>query len=892
MKSSMLLAAAALLVGLAGGAFAVSVETTVTPANIKDQMQGRLTVSVTDAGGLAQFTIRVKGRAGEESRFLQQPTLILVKDGKTLARCPVARMEEKGDVVFSFSVSANLLDNFRFELADIAHIKQKDKQGKEEWIGMPSGNFMTFPLGAFVKQRKAKTASPPDKKQPQGPPRIDVIGAGETALEIARTTKDSDAKWMAIRILGNLRYERAIPLLLASLSDPHHYVRSNAARALGDMRVKAAAKPLTRLLKTEVNGGVVQQTSLALTLLRHSDALPALKAAAKHEDVQTRMWVLQAIGGLGGKNDVAFLARSLLNDPSSSVQRSAAQAIEQITGADFGFPRRSGPSDPDAGLKQARTWWEKHKGEFKEQEQAAQEGPLTYGVTPWRPGEPLPPAASGETDMKRDSLLAAPPGAPGRKASDPLGSLPDHRGFCLFDLGEPLVRGHEQGESPLYPPVQAICQRERERSPGRRVLSDGPVAEGWRGLFPSIRQADRPDGVAAAGPSLDPGRASLGVRRQPRRRHGGGGLLAGLRPDRHRASGPGPGPADGPAVGRGRRGHNLLPRAAVPLPLVFPVHPRLLARDAGSGFADCRLLLGAAAPALANGRRLGPLRGNLRPDQSDCRLDLGTPVLAGRAAPAMRVPPRPCRAGRRGRVGPVDRANYLVFGRMIPIKSNLAYEIYQSHCLQKDGLLQGATFRFHPYGGNRRERQEYNRLGEPAYLDRKRQQVWEAFRADPRDFLDRVARRFVGATLWYVPFSNSEARQFLPFWLSRLTHPLPFLALLLLLGSAIREPLAWPQWTVIGVYLLYLLPYVGASYYERYALPLLGAKVLLMLWAGDRVLGWRPMGGRSDRGLFREAGGPVRDASHGGPAHFTPAAVEGEGFRIASQGGQQARAQS
>ena len=33
---------------------------------------------------------------------------------------------------------------------------------------------------------------------------------------------------------------------------------------------------------------------------------PALKDAAKHEDVQTRMWVVQAIGRLGDKPDVRF----------------------------------------------------------------------------------------------------------------------------------------------------------------------------------------------------------------------------------------------------------------------------------------------------------------------------------------------------------------------------------------------------------------------------------------------------------------------------------------------------------------------------------------------------------------------------------------------------------
>ena len=120
------------------------------------------------------------------------------------------------------------------------------------------------------------------------------------------------------------------------------------------------------MLEKEKNGGVIQQTSLSLANLRHSAALPALKAAAKHEDVQTRMWVLQAVGRLGGKKDVPFLAGYLLDDPSTSVQAMAAEAIEQITGADFGFPKRGGPSSPEEGLRRARAWWEKHRGEFRD----------------------------------------------------------------------------------------------------------------------------------------------------------------------------------------------------------------------------------------------------------------------------------------------------------------------------------------------------------------------------------------------------------------------------------------------------------------------------------------------------------------------------------------------
>jgi hypothetical protein len=181
--------------------------------------------------------------------------------------------------------------------------------------------------------------------------------------------------------------------------------------------------------------------------------------------------------------------------------------------------------------------------------------------------------------------------------------------------------------------------------------------------------------------------------------------------------------------------------------------------------------------------------------------------------------------------------NYLAFGRLIPVKSNMAYEAYQSQCLQSDGLYQVATAERHPSNTSSREGREYRAIGETAYLDRKWQQLRDAIWANPGDFVERVTDRVLGVTIWYVPFHRTqEARQPWLLWVRRWTHPLPFLALLILLFTAARQPLLWPQWIVIGVYLLYLLPYIGLSYYERYTVPLVGVKVLLVLWAVDRLL--------------------------------------------------------
>ena len=181
--------------------------------------------------------------------------------------------------------------------------------------------------------------------------------------------------------------------------------------------------------------------------------------------------------------------------------------------------------------------------------------------------------------------------------------------------------------------------------------------------------------------------------------------------------------------------------------------------------------------------------------------------------------------------------NLLVFGRLIPIKSNLGYELYQSQCIAEDGILHPKTFRTHPYGANNAARREYRRLGEIAFIDSKRELFWKSVADDPLDYFERAAGRFMAAFLEYETFDLSYERP-RPWiaWANAVTHPLAFCALVFLLLSAIVRPLPRTTWLVIGVFLSYMLPYVVISYYERYALPMLGLKVLLIVCAADRLL--------------------------------------------------------
>jgi hypothetical protein len=77
-------------------------------------------------------------------------------------------------------------------------------------------------------------------------------------------------------------------------------------------------------------------------------------------------------------------------------------------------------------------------------------------------------------------------------------------------------------------------------------------------------------------------------------------------------------------------------------------------------------------------------------------------------------------------------------------------------CLQDDGLLRKTTIYKHPYSLGTQEGREFKELGEMAFLERKSALFWQSVRANPLDYAGRVFDRFVGATLWYVPYNDTE----------------------------------------------------------------------------------------------------------------------------------------
>lgn len=189
-------------------------------------------------------------------------------------------------------------------------------------------------------------------------------------------------------------------------------------------------------------------------------------------------------------------------------------------------------------------------------------------------------------------------------------------------------------------------------------------------------------------------------------------------------------------------------------------------------------------------------------------------------------------------VTPWTLRNRMVLNRWVPIKSNAMFELWQSQCADDDGVLDSITTSQHPWPSSGESRKLYLELGEIPFIDKHRDLVKAAIVAAPLDFLDRVVNRWTAACVYYHAYSPNDERMVWPMRFKRVVFALPFLSILVILFLQ-KAPLAPPLAAALGLYALVLLPYVLISYYERYAAPLIGMKMLLIVYGLDSLLNWK-----------------------------------------------------
>jgi len=183
-------------------------------------------------------------------------------------------------------------------------------------------------------------------------------------LVLAEGPENGDTNWLSIRGIGYLKFSGAIPFLEDSLNSKSVFVRANAARSLGEIGDASAIDFLMTVLSKEQNGGVIEQTAMALQMLRAKNAIPILKTKIGNPSPQTRIWILGAVEFLGGRAELRFIAASL-QDPDMGVRAYAAESMQRLSGQNFGFPTGTGVHvfDEESSINNAPRWWSNHKHE-------------------------------------------------------------------------------------------------------------------------------------------------------------------------------------------------------------------------------------------------------------------------------------------------------------------------------------------------------------------------------------------------------------------------------------------------------------------------------------------------------------------------------------------------
>lgn len=188
--------------------------------------------------------------------------------------------------------------------------------------------------------------------------------------------------------------------------------------------------------------------------------------------------------------------------------------------------------------------------------------------------------------------------------------------------------------------------------------------------------------------------------------------------------------------------------------------------------------------------------------------------------------------------------NYIVFDRIILMKSNMYFDLYTANYETEKGLFTEITFvRQHPLWTITSDpNAPYKVLGEMKFMDMYKDIFQQAFAADPGKYFNAVINRFVGAFILYPPYCEHEPSVIEgPTAPKLILHFLPFVGIVLILFAGKRQAAVYTL-TAAGIFVLYLLPYVLVNYYNRYGIPLTPLKVLCVFWGLDIVAARLPVG--------------------------------------------------
>lgn len=195
-----------------------------------------------------------------------------------------------------------------------------------------------------------------------------MAGPAEEALDTAWPQLAPESRADACAVFARTRGERAVARLVETLDESDSYLRSAAARALGELRALDALSALVQGLEEAARGDGLEAEDETAALV---DALACLASRGdgadelvnaklggllarclERSDDGVRLAVVSVLGRIGGTQQLEQVA-ALLKDESARVRRGAVEAVARIAPGRGSEPIRLALADESPAVRMA-----------------------------------------------------------------------------------------------------------------------------------------------------------------------------------------------------------------------------------------------------------------------------------------------------------------------------------------------------------------------------------------------------------------------------------------------------------------------------------------------------------------------------------------------------------
>jgi protein-S-isoprenylcysteine O-methyltransferase Ste14 len=162
-----------------------------------------------------------------------------------------------------------------------------------------------------------------------------LVAFGDPAVDFFLPLLENDqaeVRDLAADFLRRIPSDRAVPPLMAALSDPVAGVRGNAVRALGAIGSRECAEPLLRLLD-DPESWIRQAAMRSLAHIGVAALLDRAAGTSRDPDMRIRASTVESLGILGSEEGLPLIIERL-DDEHPHVRRSAVAALVDIGSPD------------------------------------------------------------------------------------------------------------------------------------------------------------------------------------------------------------------------------------------------------------------------------------------------------------------------------------------------------------------------------------------------------------------------------------------------------------------------------------------------------------------------------------------------------------------------------